>query len=91
MSELSGDALKDQSHLGWDETATGLFLYLLDERPMLGGITVLASVPCHDAAFLIFDSMLHELAATKVGRRGSAAATTRRRSRQSADRLAACS
>lgn len=61
MSELSTATLADQASACWNMGQTGLFLYILDERPVVGGITVLAHLPSPDAAFLLFDSVIADL------------------------------
>lgn len=73
MSELSRDTLAEQSERLWLAAKRGLFLYVLDERSIVGGITVLAHVPSADAAFILFDSVIAELtgSAKKVGSRKS--------------------
>lgn len=86
VSELSKDTLAEQGSLDWSGPMTGLFLYVLDERPVVGGITVLASLACPDAAFHLFDL----LAAKMAPQRRSAPRSRRRsRSRQDGDMLAA--
>ena len=54
VSELSLDTLAEQGLKG-PSFRTGLYLYTLDDRPRVGGISILARVPTTDAAFEILD------------------------------------
>lgn len=74
--------MADQMHAGWKGAGSGLFLYVIDERPVLGGITVLAAVPNADAAFFFFDSVMTEL---RQAFSSSSRSKPRRRSHKSAD------
>ena len=56
-SELSSEALEDN---GLTEDS-GLYLYLTDERPVVGRITVIAKIPCSEAAALLFDALASKL------------------------------
>jgi hypothetical protein len=61
VSELSQETLADQAKFDWTGPISGLFLYVVDERPRVGGITVLASVACPDAAFHLFDLLASQM------------------------------
>ena len=52
VSELSSRTLADN---GLSPEQGGLYLYESDNRPNGGGIRVLASVPCIDAAYRMID------------------------------------
>jgi hypothetical protein len=70
-SELSSEALEDN---GLNEDS-GLYLYLTDERPVVGRITVIAKIPCSEAAALLFDALasrLREVTANSGRRRRGA-------------------
>jgi hypothetical protein len=54
VSELSPDTLAEHGLKG-PAFKAGLYLYTLDDRPRVGGISVLARVPTTDAAFEIVD------------------------------------
>src|SRR5262245_59236094 len=54
VSELSTDTLAEHGLKG-PAFRSGLYLYTLDDRPRVGGISVLARVPTHDAAFELLD------------------------------------
>jgi hypothetical protein len=54
LSELSMDTLAEHGLKG-PAFRTGLYLYTLDDRPRVGGISVLARVPTPDAAFELLD------------------------------------
>ena len=54
VSELSLDTLAEHGLKG-PAFKAGLYLYTLDDRPRLGGISVLARVPTADAAFELLD------------------------------------
>lgn len=54
VSELSMDTLMEHGLKG-PAFRTGLYLYTLDDRPRVGGISVLARVPTADAAFELLD------------------------------------
>lgn len=56
-SELSPEALDDNG-LPADG---GTYLYLTDERPVVGRITVIAKVAVHDAASMLFDALARRL------------------------------
>lgn len=82
VSDLSAETVQDE--LG-DETASanGLFLYVLDDRPIIGGIKILARVASYDAALEIIDLLVPALHATSTSRRG-------RRRRKAVDTSASC-
>lgn len=54
VSELSMDTLTEHGLKG-PAFKAGLYLYTLDDRPRIGGISVLARVPTTDAAFELLD------------------------------------
>ena len=54
VSELSPDTLAEHGLKG-PAFKAGLYLYTLDDRPRVGGISVLARVPTTDAAFELVD------------------------------------
>lgn len=54
VSELSMDTLAEHGLKG-PAFRSGLYLYTLDDRPRVGGISVLARVPTPDAAFELLD------------------------------------
>ena len=54
VSELSLDTLAEHGLKG-PAFRAGLYLYTLDDRPRVGGISVLARVPTADAAFELLD------------------------------------
>jgi hypothetical protein len=54
VSELSRETLAEQGLKG-PAFRSGLYLYMLDDRPRVGGISVLAHVPSAEAAFEILD------------------------------------
>lgn len=82
MSELSKDTLSEQATLDWPGPMSGLFLYVLDERPIVGGITVLASVACPDAAFQLFEIIAAKFTSAKSNKQSARA---RSRSRKAVD------
>ena len=54
VSELGFDAI-DCDHMDCNPNSAGLFLYLLDERPVIGGIRVIAKLTSTDAAYDLFE------------------------------------
>ena len=54
ISELSAETLTEHGLTG-PAFRGGMYLYTLDDRPRVGGISVLARVPTEDAAFELLD------------------------------------
>lgn len=76
VSDLSPETVNDE--LGDKFEAKGLFLYVLDDRPIIGGIRILARVASYDAAIEVLDLFASAFRATPIARK-------RRPRRQSAD------
>jgi hypothetical protein len=79
VSELSMDTLAEHGLKG-PAFKAGLYLYTLDDRPRVGGISVLARVPTADAAFELLD--LFKSTARKKRTAAKKKASSRRESGQ---------
>jgi hypothetical protein len=63
-SELSDETISDQID-GASSSASGIYLYVVDERALVGGITVLARVTSADAAYELFDLFANQHRGTR--------------------------
>lgn len=59
VSELSEETLADNGL----PLEHGIYLYILDDRPLVGGIAVVGKVASEDAAFSLFDLLAEKMRA----------------------------